>query len=350
MSVREKKSNGQVVIIGTMHFNPGSINTVEKVVSGLAQNKSLSSVVVELCPGRYRAMEKAQPKGSQLRKLLDNEMQAAVDAAKESGLERIILGDSSDKELVERLTAVVQKTFKDIASPLDGGWQSILRDFQRLYVSLSGPPKLDEARIEGLKELVHPKYGMAPNLQTQMLMGTPVALMRNLVTLSLKLPAQLSAVMMTSYATILAAAHSQPTQPGDTLRAGSSSSSLFDKEILHSEKLIATDSLVSTQNNALVQASIPSWNTVLDAITSTHFPTPVAVLSLGILANVVLATLLARVAAVVLLLERDEILARSIRKAAEQASKTNKTVVAVLGMAHCNGVARRLAGDITELQ
>lgn len=53
-----------------------------------------------------------------------------------------------------------------------------MRDFQRLYASLRGPPELDEADVEKLKECVHPKLGLAPNLEAQLLVGTPVALMR----------------------------------------------------------------------------------------------------------------------------------------------------------------------------
>jgi len=97
---------------------------------------------------------------------------------------------------------------------------------------------------------------------------------------------------------------------------------------------------------------------LLEAISSTHFAAPFGLLSLGLLINMLLAVLLGRVAAVVLLLERDEILANSIREACAQAKAaaggggegaggggsmdTDKTVVAVLGLAHCKGVAKRL--------
>jgi len=95
---------------------------------------------------------------------------------------------------------------------------------------------------------------------------------------------------------------------------------------------------------------------LLEAISSTHFAAPFGLLSVGLLINMLLAVLLGRVAAVVLLLERDEILAGSIREACAQAkaaaaggagggessTDTDKTVVAVLGLAHCKGVAKRL--------
>jgi len=382
-SFRERESGTRVILIGTMHFNPGSIAATDKIVREMARCQNLSSLVIELCPGRYKAMETFQPKGSDLRNLLDNEMQAAVDAAQEEGFQQVILGDSSDAELVRSLTNGVQRTFRDILNPMGGGWKAIGNDFGRLARTLSpdigvpGSAKLaeeeavtknglDQVNIERkypdiddlmegyIRRMTRPKYGPLSEMDAQLLMGAPVALLRNLVTLMIKLPLQITVLMGSAYATILAAAHSQPTPPppavprrGNTevisgiAEANNPSSEIRSRMAPH---LLPDAANPSNQYALGASGKFPKstldLHSLMDSMSSSHFNTPIVLLTFGLLANAFLAVLLARVAAVELLLERDSILANSIREACKNSN--GKTVVAVLGLAHCTGVRKRL--------
>eukprot|EP00466_Bigelowiella_natans_P006125 jgi/Bigna1/82692/fgenesh1_pg.96_\ len=343
LTVREKESGARVVLIGTMHFNPGSIRTVDKIVRALVRANNLSSLVIELCPGRYKAMEEVQPKGSPMRSMLDNEMQAAVEAAQEEGFDSFVLGDSSDAELLNRLQTVIQMTFRDILDPING-WKAISDDFVRLQKSMGGV-KRDESlafsdTVEGLSV---PKYGPLSESEAAVLLGAPVALFR-----------------------------AQPTQPFSPLLihtprvrirlpiAWARARSLFvifflGATIVVTVLLVIVIIIITTTTIATIIALLVTalvarrrfaerQDSVAGGDKLDAFRSPVRPSGVG------------RVAAVVLLLERDEILAGSIREACAQAkaaaaggagggessTDTDKTVVAVLGLAHCKGVAKRL--------
>mmetsp|Transcript_16801 Transcript_16801/g.30127 ORF Transcript_16801/g.30127 Transcript_16801/m.30127 type:complete len:372 (-) Transcript_16801:314-1429(-) len=306
LTFTERESGKKVVLIGTMHYNPSSIETVRKVVSEVAAKSSNLSLVVELCPERFKAMREI-PRKSVLGQLFDNEMLAAFEAARDAGVDNIVLGDCTDAELSSRIAAVAKSTGSDILNPFQGGWQAILRDFERLGSSMTGKPafqsktkKDNSRRIIQLEDL----------FEASLLMGAPLALIRNFVVLAVKLPSFIKATALVGLSFML--------------RQTFLSNALAERPHDESHAVAAT-----TMHEHMVTANHLMWD-----------PFTIAVLVALSVTNLAMYTAFARVAAVALLLERDEILAASIRDCCRQAG--NRTVVAVLGMAHCNGVARLL--------
>eukprot|EP01036_Dinobryon_divergens_P002966 gene2966-3903_t len=86
LSFVEPLTNVEVVLVGSMHYNPISINLAFNTCSLLAEKSKLASVVVESCPVRWNKTLALQSSGSVLRKILDNEMQAAADVAVANGV------------------------------------------------------------------------------------------------------------------------------------------------------------------------------------------------------------------------------------------------------------------------
>eukprot|EP00469_Lotharella_globosa_P013335 CAMPEP_0167778942 /NCGR_PEP_ID=MMETSP0111_2-20121227/4536_1 /TAXON_ID=91324 /ORGANISM="Lotharella globosa, Strain CCCM811" /LENGTH=262 /DNA_ID=CAMNT_0007669307 /DNA_START=101 /DNA_END=889 /DNA_ORIENTATION=+ len=245
----------------------------QRVIKELADSDDLSSVVIEMCPKRWGSMEKSQPRGSPRRKLLDNEMQAAADLAKDNKVE-IILGDRCIATILDRAGSMFKKTGRDLLSPIDG-WPAIARDFGTFLKSKSSTAT--------------PKIGLLDFTDPLLIMGLPVSLMRYPLALFLKMPLRLLGLLGTL-------------------------------------ELLSTDVVVSGDPGSMNKFAAIS-----------------AVLLFG---QFLFTIALARTIIVVMLMERDEVLADAIRDACRKMDR-DQEVVAVLGIAHCNGVARLLAEQPT---
>ena len=81
----DNNSLRDVYLVGTMHYNPVSLQRVGDTVDALAETNSLSSVVIESCAARYAKWKDASPTSMQRRFLL-SEMQVASDRAKVAGV------------------------------------------------------------------------------------------------------------------------------------------------------------------------------------------------------------------------------------------------------------------------
>mmetsp|Transcript_22298 Transcript_22298/g.31210 ORF Transcript_22298/g.31210 Transcript_22298/m.31210 type:complete len:332 (-) Transcript_22298:461-1456(-) len=291
LQFKERQTGKNVVLIGTMHYNPISIKKAENVVKKLGEENSLSSVVIEMCDKRWKSMESKQPRNSRRRKLLDNEMQGAADIARDNDVE-IILGDEKISNIVGGAKSMMKRTAMDILSPLNG-WQEITADFYNFFSNKSGKnvPSLT------LLDLIDPA----------LLLGLPITFVRYPAAFFLKNP-------------------------------------LFVLGLVGLFNLLSMD--VGSHGGASI-ASIDGGKGQLAAQIAIQLNSAVSVLFL--MFNFAVYLILARTILVVLLQERDEVLAESIRNACMNA-KDDKTVVAVLGMAHCNGVAKLLAGEEGEMR
>ena len=116
MSFVDPKTRSKVVLVGSMHYNPHSIGLARTTVEQEAANGRLRAVCVESCPTRWNATLEAQPVGSFLRALCDNEMQSGQEAGEAAGAE-IVLADQSIQDTGRRIVQVTAQTLVELATP-----------------------------------------------------------------------------------------------------------------------------------------------------------------------------------------------------------------------------------------
>ena len=117
-----------VTLVGTMHYNPVSIELASSTVTRLREADALHAVVLESCPSRWKKTQKTQPPGSFLRWFLYNEMLAAADAAGDPT--KIRLGDQRIEDLGACAKRTMADTARDVLDPLGGGWGRLVRDWR----------------------------------------------------------------------------------------------------------------------------------------------------------------------------------------------------------------------------
>ena len=129
---QEPKTNTTVVLIGTMHYNPQSIATVTNTVQNLANEKSLVSVLVESCDVRWNTtMELLKTKRGQIfEPVLMSEMKAASDVAMKNNIP-VVLGDQRINVTGDMLGETFRETFVELANPFGGGWGRLINEFQQ---------------------------------------------------------------------------------------------------------------------------------------------------------------------------------------------------------------------------
>ena len=144
----EPETGTRVIIVGTMHYNPTSISMVENILSDLASRDALGSVIVESCEVRWNATKEilATPQGKLLKSVLSSEMKAASDVAKSFG-RPVVLGDQRIDLTGKSLGGALKRTLSDLATPFGGGWQRFYEDLSAAAgVALpSGPGYLTPA-------------------------------------------------------------------------------------------------------------------------------------------------------------------------------------------------------------
>ena len=273
------KSQREIVLVGCMHNNPTSIRLVQDTVREYAANEELGAVVLESCPARWESAERLLPAGSLLRIAFDNEFQAAGDAAVEAGC-GLALVDQQIEVTCGRLAQIGKQTVVDLASPLDGGWKRIIQDLR------AGQAALQDENGDGVSASAF----VSPAL----LAGAPVAWLRYFF--------------------------------GSPVLAG-----LFVGVGLVLSAAVGVGEATAGASPLTLEDLVPS-----------------------ILLAVVESVLLLRVSLVGLIEERNFVLARNVRAASMQvlippravrqrgSGKDGRAVVAVLGMAHLNGVRRLL--------
>jgi len=132
LEFREPKTNVTVMLVGAMHYNPASIALAEDTCRKLGETASLGSVVVESCSIRWEAAKKMNEDMPLMRKLLGNEMRAACDISEEYG-RPVVLGDQLINVTVARLKETFSETAIDLVSPLGGGWGRFRDDVGRAF-------------------------------------------------------------------------------------------------------------------------------------------------------------------------------------------------------------------------
>lgn len=108
-----------VRLVGAMHYNPVSIGLARTTIKELAEEDRLGSVVIESCDLRWETTMEADPL---VQKLLLSEMRAAHDLALEYKCP-LVLGDQRINVTTSSMGNGFKETFRDLAKPLSG-WNS----------------------------------------------------------------------------------------------------------------------------------------------------------------------------------------------------------------------------------
>lgn len=292
LRLRDAATKQQIAIVGTVHYNPASVNRAKDEVSlALDRNgQKVGAVVVEACESRWTRSLEVAPPGSLVARLTCSEMQGAAGVAIEKGIP-VLLGDTDVGPFVDRVGAFAKQSAWDLVNPF-GGWRAISDDFARTL-----PPTLNASDVANSELLL---AGEAPlsigdYARPDILLGFLYTPIRYVAAFAIKAP--FAALI---FAAALAAIDSTAAQI-DTM----ASSSMATGELL----------------------SLP---VAAELVFSTF--------EIGLL---VLTT---RLLLVPFLEERNAELARSIRRAA---AESEAPVVAILGGLHVNGVARLLLSEET---
>jgi pheromone shutdown protein TraB len=280
LTVRDASTGINVHIVGSMHYNPYSIQLARETVEKYCESMQLGSLVIESCPARWSKTLKTQPAGSLLREVLDNEMQAAAEVAGEYNVP-VILGDQDISVTNTRIKETAQESIRDILNPLSG-WKRIYSDTVNFVQLSSGDDRLSFSK---------------DFLDINLLKASPFSFIRYPLAILLKSP-----LFFLSFATFV---YVLDTGLGISIHLGS---------------------------NPTITP------TAVDVLTDGVETTILTFLELAILARPMLQAVLH---------ERNVVLAQNIRQCCiELPTKSTRTsdvcVVAVLGMAHSNGVAKLL--------
>lgn len=281
LSFNEPKTNVPIVIIGAMHYNPTSIQLVQDVITDLGKKDELFCTIIETCPERWNQTLQQRPYGSLLRILLNNELQTAYDITIQLFQREVILGDQNISIISSRISELFKTSIKDVLQPWK--WSSIYQEIQQVL------PKNNN-----LKSLSLPDF-----FSLKLLYGLPFSLLRYPLALILKYP--------TKFLPILA-----------IFIALSLDFDYFDTHV-NAASFFNSLSLGTVQDNPNV---LNDW---LESIGLTFLQ----------------LIFLSRIFLVGLLYERNIIITSNIQRKCEEAvirKEGNKTIVVVLGMAHCNGV------------
>lgn len=157
-----------VKLIGAMHYNPASIKLTEDTINELAAANKLGSIIIESCDIRWNATLE----NDMVKSALQSEMRAAHDL----GLmynRPVVLGDQRINITVDKLTDGAKEAVIDLFTPI-GGWE-------RLYKSINTARK--EALPFGEEYL-----GIGAILDPKLLGATPVSLVKYPLSYMVKSP------------------------------------------------------------------------------------------------------------------------------------------------------------------
>jgi len=118
LEFREPTTGVMVKLVGCMHYNPASIKLTEDTIQSLAANNQLGSVVIESCDIRWNQTNSLP---TAAKALLMSEMKKGCDLAVAAG-RPVVLGDQRINLTVASLKNGLQETLSDMSTPWSGGW------------------------------------------------------------------------------------------------------------------------------------------------------------------------------------------------------------------------------------
>jgi len=290
LSFRDAQTGVTVHIIGTMHYNPHSISKTAAIIHSYGQKGQLGSVGIESCDRRWNLAQVLQPPGSLVRQLLDNEFQTAADVGRQYIDTDVVLFDEAIEDNDSRINEAFLSSVRDTLNPLGGGWTAISDDIVRGTTESVDPTFVSDGGSTEDTTYLDPSALFDP----QMMLGAPVSLTRYALAIILRKPLK-GTLLLTWTLTLI---------------------------------------------GLLVTRGFPGLSFAEGAIASVGGV---------VLSGLVGLPLLGRVVLVALLGERNEIIGGNIRAECQrlvEIGKEDAVCVAVLGLAHCNGVKRVLCEDV----
>lgn len=121
LEFQEPQTNVTVVLVGAMHYNPASIRLAQESIQLLGNQNRLGSVLVESCDIRWNKTAELYNDKPYLKKLLQNEMRTACDIASSYG-RPTVLGDQRINITSEALKSSLKQTAVDLITP-PTGWK-----------------------------------------------------------------------------------------------------------------------------------------------------------------------------------------------------------------------------------
>lgn len=132
LEFQEPKTNVTVVLVGAMHYNPSSIQLATSTINELGQNNALGSVVVESCDIRWNKTLALYSKFPLLKKFLTNEMISSCELTIEEYNRPVILGDQRINITSKALKDSFKETIDDLTSPPEG-WKRFANSVQTAW-------------------------------------------------------------------------------------------------------------------------------------------------------------------------------------------------------------------------
>ena len=296
---KESSTGVEVVLIGSMHYNPHSIKLTREIVTKLAKQNSLDSVIIESCDIRWNKTT-TLTENKIYRFVFDNEMQAASDTAKSFNCP-VILGDQLINITNSEIKSSFVLTLKDFFQPFSGGWQRIISDVSN-EIDI---PNLSKGFLstgnEGKKDFL----GVSDLLDYRILLSAPISLVRYPLAIVFRSP-------ILAFALI----------------------AFYWFSFTYSSATASTDVALVNMNNNI--------HLIIQSIEDTL---------VSLLLVFLEGMLLSRVFLIAILSDRNKVLAESIlarcrvqvnNNKNDELQPKKKVVVAVLGMAHWNGVKKLL--------
>ena len=140
--MRDAASGRQILLVGTMHYNPHSVRLVKGAVELAARRRGLQATAIELCPARWNSTAAARwriKRDEQIsyyeRLLSEDEFQVAFESSIACGLHDIVLADQPIGLTGKRLGAAFMTTATDLLTP--AGWRRLAIDVRAAAASLS---------------------------------------------------------------------------------------------------------------------------------------------------------------------------------------------------------------------
>ncbi len=155
----EPSTGVQVKLIGAMHYNPASIQLATDTINQLEKEGKLGSIIIESCDIRWNATLENE--------LVKDQLMSEMRAAHDLGLlyERpVVLGDQRINITVSQLKNGAKEAVLDLVQPWNGGWN-------RLYNSVS------EARKEAVP-LGEGFLGIDSFFDPKLMTAAPVSLLK----------------------------------------------------------------------------------------------------------------------------------------------------------------------------
>jgi hypothetical protein len=131
LEFQEPHTNVTVVLVGAMHYNPSSINLAKTTIHDLAFADRLGSVIVESCDIRWNKTLDLYERRPWLKNLLKNEMLTSCELAQEYNCP-VILGDQRINITSAAMKASLKETFVDLISP-PSGWKRFATEVSKAW-------------------------------------------------------------------------------------------------------------------------------------------------------------------------------------------------------------------------